>query len=202
MPHNRRNSAPKVRGGKVQRKNRSARTPTIYNTRQSYPAFDKERPGRGYKHVVRKKGLYAFIDILPQWDELAVGLDVVLLGKGRCDCMGWRRPGIVAICAWDRDIEWDDDWEGVCTEHEALLDNLGVVFYPQEDKGWHVGWTESTAQAFQLIHVFVHELGRHHDKMTTRSKRGAARGESYAEAYARKWEDTMLERYFEVFGMP
>ena len=34
------------------------------------------------------------------------------------------------------------------------------------------------------MHVFLHELGHHHDLMMTRSRRKTARGERYAEKYA------------------
>jgi len=47
-------------------------------------------------------------------------------------------------------------------------------------------WTEGQARAFQLVHVLLHELGHHHDRMTTRSQQNAARGERLAEEYARR----------------
>jgi len=57
-----------------------------------------------------------------------------------------------------------------------------------------------SAKAFQLIHIFIHELGHHHDRMTTRSKRAVARGEEYAENYARRFEDVIIEEYRRVFN--
>lgn len=47
---------------------------------------------------------------------------------------------------------------------------------------------------FQLLHVLPHELGHHRDRMTTRSRISAARGEPFAERYAnevfeRLWPD-------------
>jgi hypothetical protein len=56
-------------------------------------------------------------------------------------------------------------------------------------------------RAFQLIHIFIHELGHHHDRMTTRSKRDACRGEGYAETYARRFEDLLLARYRNEFPL-
>jgi len=200
MPHHRRKSTPKVRGGKVQRKNRSARTPTIY-TWQGHLVVDKEKPGRGYKHLAGKWDVRRFLGILPQWDELSGGLNTVLLAEGGYGCMGWHRPGIVAICAWDREIVWDDCDQKFYRGNKRLFDKLDVECRPN-GKEWYIDWTESKAKAFSLIDVLVHELGHHHDRMTTRSKRRTARGEPYAEAYARRWEDTILERYFEVFGLP
>jgi hypothetical protein len=38
--------------------------------------------------------------------------------------------------------------------------------------------------------------------MTTRSKRAAARGEGYAEAYALQYEERIWESYLRAFGTP
>jgi hypothetical protein len=63
-----------------------------------------------------------------------------------------------------------------------------------------VQWTEEQARAFQLLHILPHELGHHHDAITTRSWRGS-RGEAYAEDYALRvqaqvWPD--YARHFEL----
>ena len=62
----------------------------------------------------------------------------------------------------------------------------------------------NTAQvrAYQLLHVFLHELGHHHDRITTKSRAETARGENYAEQYAFKHEALIWERYIERFGLP
>ena len=207
MPRYYRRTTPKVRKGKVQRKNRWAPTPSWRNTPQACPAFDKERPGRGYRHLVRKPQLYGFIELLPEWDDLAVGLNAVLLAAGEPGCLGWHDPGIVAVCAWDRAIAWEDCCPGFYHDHEALFEKLGIPCYPyasspraEELDCVRVGFDESTAGAFLLIHVLIHELGHHHDRMTSRSQEHATRGESYAEEYARRWEDTILDRYTKAFG--
>ncbi len=51
-----------------------------------------------------------------------------------------------------------------------------------------------------LVHILVHVLGHHHDRMTTRSRKSTARGESFAERYAREHEDEILTRYRDAFG--
>jgi hypothetical protein len=50
------------------------------------------------------------------------------------------------------------------------------------------------------MHVLLHELGHHHDRMTTRSRNEAARGESYAETYANRYADRIWEAYEAEFG--
>ena len=59
---------------------------------------------------------------------------------------------------------------------------------------------QGQARAFQLVHVFVDELGHHHDRMTTHSKRATARGESYAEDYANRYTDRIWNHYLRTFG--
>jgi hypothetical protein len=193
-------TTPKVRGGKVQRKNRAALTPTCYNSPQEYPVFLKEKPGAGYRHLIRKHDLYRFVTMLPEWDELSKGINAVVLAPGRSGLLGWCTPGIVAIAAWVRDIEWEDSDEWFCREHEGILGKLDIPF-EEGETSWRVAFTESSARAFQLIHVFIHELGHHHDRMATRSKRHAARGEPFAEQYARRHEDTIIQRYRNEFDL-
>lgn len=191
-----RKTTPKVRRGKVQRKDRTLLSPNYWNTPQPYPALDRRRPGDGYRHLILKKDLECFIDMLPQWDELSVGLQAVVLAPGGKDCLGWHRDGVVGICAWERDLEWEDASPEFYEEHKELLAKLEVPCTLARPN-WHLSFDETTARAFQLIHVFVHELGHHHDRMTTRSKTNSARGEPYAESYARRYEDEIIRRYME-----
>src|SRR4051812_42395792 len=43
------------------------------------------------------------------------------------------------------------------------------------------------------------ELGHHHDRMTTWTKRQCGRGESFAESFAREHEDEIIARYQKAF---
>ena len=195
----RRKTTPKVRGGKVQRKNRSKPTPNYYNTPQSVPVLERQRPGPGYRHLIRKAHLVDFISILPDWDELSIGLNAVLLAPAEEDADGWHDEGIVAVCAWPRTM-WTEWIPQYVRDHRRILRRLGV---PCEKHGseYTCRFTEATARAFQLLHVLLHELGHHHDRMTTRTRRHAARGEGYAEHYANQYADLIFERYVEVLGL-
>ncbi len=62
-------------------------------------------------------------------------------------------------------------------------------------------FTQFSVKAFQLLHVFLHELGHHYDKMTTGSKREASRGEHFAEEYAVKNEEVIWEGYMKLHGL-
>jgi hypothetical protein len=69
-------------------------------------------------------------------------------------------------------------------------------------KNVELRWTEAQARGFMLLDVLEHELGHHHDRITTRGN-DAARGEPYAMAYARRvqaevWPDYL--RRFSIYG--
>jgi hypothetical protein len=57
--------------------------------------------------------------------------------------MGWHLPGVVAICAWEQDLWWDQTKPEWLVEHAHVLDLLGV-----ERRGEAVRWTEAQARAF------------------------------------------------------
>src|SRR5262249_8233012 len=147
-----------------------------------------------------RKDVFAFIELLPDWEELSLGLWLVLLAEGKENVGGWHFPGTVAICAWDREL-WESVERGFYKDHAALYERLGV---PCERPGerWLVKFSESTAAAYQLVHILLHELGHHHDRMTTRSLSRSSRGERYAERYAYAYEERIWESYLRVFGMP
>lgn len=197
-----RKTTPKVVNGRVQRKNRWARTPTYFNTPQATPAVDRLKPGIGYRHVLKKKDVLAFIDLLPDWQELSKGLNAVILAPGKWNCAGWyRRTGIVAICAWDRDL-WTEVYRSFFDEHRQVFEKIGVPWEETPDGYYLCKWTEASVRAYQLLHIFLHELGHHHDRMNTRSQRQCCRGEAYAEQYALRYAHVIWDRYCERFGLP
>src|SRR4051794_35379689 len=100
MRNGHRKSTPKVRDGKVQRKNRATPTPSYWNTLPEMPIIDRQRPGEGGRHLLMKRDVERFIELLPDWRELSVGLRAILLAPSNGRSMGWHRPGVVAVCAW------------------------------------------------------------------------------------------------------
>jgi hypothetical protein len=125
------------------------------------------------------------VEMLPGWDEVAGGLRTLILGSGYGDVLGWYSASYVALCEWERGLWWDDTLPRWVEQHADILDALDVE---QEPNGADVvlRWTEDQARAFMLLAVLPHELGHHHDRMTTRSKRFVARGEAFAEEYERR----------------
>jgi hypothetical protein len=183
-----RRQTPKVRGGRVQKKNNWARTPEPDEI-----VLERLDPGQGYRQLITIGQLREFIALLPAWDEVAVGLDAIVLDAGGENLMGWCEHGVVAVCAWEHDLWWGDGDPGWIVEHRDLLDRLEV--------GPDLHWTEAQARAFQLLHILPHELGHHHDRMTTRTQRYAARGEPYAEAYALEVLEGVWPAYASRFGI-
>ncbi len=58
-----RKTTPKVKNGRVQRKNRHELTPNYWNTRQDSIQIDIENPGKGYKHFLKKRDITGSICI-------------------------------------------------------------------------------------------------------------------------------------------
>jgi hypothetical protein len=185
-----RKTAPGVRHGDVQRKN---------NWRETEPrgAFIvRERPGAGYRHVLTVADVETFLDLLPEREAMCRGLHTVLLARAAYGADGWHVPGVVAVCAWSREL-WIEPTDHWLREHRELLERLGV----ERSSDGRLELSLSQIRAYQLLHVLLHELGHHHDAMTTRSGR-AGRGEPYAEGYAWHYERLIWTRYVERFGWP
>lgn len=196
-----RRGTPKVKDGVVQKKNNWAPTPSYFNTPQREPVVDKLNPGKGYRHVISRRDILNFINIVPDWAELSRGLNAIVLAPGEMFTSGYYRSiGTIHICAWD-----DDYWQvwrpRFFLEHHDVLERLGVPFEKDSGGDFLCKFNESTVRGWQLLHIFLHELGHHHDRMTTRSQQRCARGEPYAENYAIEFECRIWDRYRSEFDL-
>ncbi len=197
--HRNRKTATKVKNGRVQKKNRQEPTPNYWNTRQEELQLDIEKPGKGYKHFLKKRDIVKFLELLPNWEELNVELDAVILARGGGED-GWYSDGVVAICAWEK-----DKTVSLCkeyfNEHKKIFDRLNLE-YEVKANAVVCHFTEDQIRAYQLLHIFLHELGHHHDRISTKDRLdNAPRGEKYAEDYALKYEKIIWTRFFEEFNM-
>jgi hypothetical protein len=191
-------TAPQVIHRKVHLRHRSRRgAPAAEGNAPPVPVV-RQHPGRGFRHVLHASQVRAFLAILPDWDVLSRGLDNIVLAPGSDVRDGWHQPGVVAVCAWPRAL-WRTDCDRYFVQHSDLFARLGVPV-EQTEEGWLARFTESTARAYQLLHVLLHELGHHHDRMTTRRRVRTGRGEGYAERYALDYSERIWERYFKTFG--
>jgi hypothetical protein len=194
MVEMRRKTTPKVRDGKVQRKNRTDRSDLLPERLH----IIRERPGRGYKHYVTKEDIEKFIKLIPKWENKSIGLRAIYLDRGFVSRSGWHEPGKIAICAMEKDLTQDWEYDSY-EEHKELLERLGVPVTVLDDGYVRLEFTSATMKAYLLLHVFLHELGHHHDRMMTKSQVDAARGEDYAEGYANYFASLIWDEYFKVF---
>src|SRR3954462_6698373 len=124
MPVHRR-TAMKVRNGRGLKKNNWRLDPRDYRSlKQHEIRLDRRRPPVGSRHLITIAQLRAFIALLPAWDEVAIGLDAIVLDSAT-DCAGWCGPGVVAVCAWDADL-WEWWSREMVEEHRPILDVLEV----------------------------------------------------------------------------
>jgi len=194
-----RRTDPKVIGGKTRRANNNWRRTLARPSLGPQEIFvERRKPGKGHKHVVNRRQVTAFLELLPDWNEISQGLQGVILDEGGGGREGWHRPGTVGLCAWPEDtfVLVDESYQ---LTHREILAMLGVDI-EQTGYQWLLKYTPAQATAFTLMHVLLHELGHHHDRMTTRWQASSSRGESYAEQYANTYAPTIWDRYQETFG--
>jgi hypothetical protein len=119
-----RRTATKVKDGRVQRKNRHR--PTGHD---GY-VLHRESPGRGFRHVVTKRDVQAFIDIIPEWHRFAERLEHIVLVTGNHDWYGLYRfyhreeTGAIFLHAWADDLwmEIDTPW---FEDHATIFESCG-----------------------------------------------------------------------------
>lgn len=194
-----RRTATRIKKGSVQKKNRQARTPNYWNTRQDEIQIDIEAPGKGYKHFLKKRDIKQFLVILPNREEIDVEFDAIVLSYGSGYRDGYYCDGVVCICAWEKEmtVEYNLNYFNA---HKNIFDKLGIKYTIKKDYAV-CDFTENQIKAYQLLHILLHELGHHHDRINTKSKRRCARGENYAENYAFKYEEIIWNKYFEYFSL-
>lgn len=197
---NRRKTAPKVKNGVVQKKNNHEIT-----AREKY-VVDRERPDKGYKHVISKRDIHDFIELIPDWSEVSTGIESIILDSGSDSFDGmyqhyyYENTGAIRLSAWPKEL-WVDFEKDYYEEHRWHLNLLGVVCEEREND-WYCHFTENQARAFMLMHIFLHELGHHVDKLRSKNQQVMAGGEEFAENYANKLFEVIWPSYVNRFGEP
>jgi len=191
-------TARKVKDGKVQKKNNHRHT--------VWRGFvvDRASPRQGFKHLVSKREIFDFIELIPNYRELLYGIECIILtpgsetsdgryvrhsdtGTGTIEISAWRSDLVQEIPAW---------YFGV---HQSIFEKIELKSEKKDDV-YTCWFDEAKAKAFILTHVFVHELGHHHDRMNR--KHAGSRGEGYAEDFANRLEDAVWPSYVARFGKP
>lgn len=157
----------------------------------------REPPGKGFRHFLTRKTVRSFIELLPQWEDITSGLDYILLARAEPGCDGWYDGKVVAISAWEQDC-WRSVPSDYFAEHKLVLKRLNVETV-KIGRNYLCKFNPSSVKAFQLLHVLLHELGHHFDRISSFSKKTSSRGEVYAEKYAASYEELVWERYGDRF---
>ncbi len=205
-----RKTASKVIGGHVLRKNNHTRTVSL-----GY-VVDRERPRKGYKHVLKKKDVHDFIDIIPGWHEYADGLEEIILTPGGRDSFGSyysysnEDTGVIYLAAWNEEM-WMDFNVDFFDEHKWLFDHLGLTYEEKvvkdpRGRGTYTAmgcyFSASQAKAFMLLNVFLHEIGHHVNRRTKQVKEWCPGGEPFAEKFADDLFHKLWPAYVDKFGHP
>jgi len=194
-----RRTATKVKDGRVQRKNRHR------PTGHAGYVLDRESPGRGFRHVVTKRDVQAFIDIVPGWDRLSERLERVVLAAPGDGCDGLyeffhrEETGAIYLHAW-RDDLWMDLTVPYFDRHQYIFDKL-CVSYDRHEDCVTCRFTDAQARAFMLLHIFMHELGHHYDHIHQKHI-GSSKGDDYAERFASSRFEQLFPAYVRMFGHP
>lgn len=204
-----RKTTPKVRDGQVQKKNRWAKSVDADDALLGNLGicFEARGPGPGRRHVITELDVRRFLRCIPNWESHAEGLSAIVLGSSE-DAMGeYDSRGIIYLYSWERDLFWDAE-EEFFNEHKATLMRLGVPHDAPVDGGVPLYFDERSARAFQLVHIFLHELGHHVNRRATSARtrrwrlQDQERSEELAESWAVQMEDRVWPRYKEFFGSP
>ena len=192
-----RKTSPKVRGGKVQKKNNHRLT-----LKRGF-VVDRVSPRKGFKHLVTKQELFDFIELIPNWQQVLYGIECILLSEGSDEVDGLYLPyrrektGIIRISAWRKELV-QEIRKDYFDAHISIFEKIDLKFERRKDcvNCW---FDEPKAKAFVLMHVFLHELGHHHDFM---QRRAISSGETFAQDFAKRLENTIWPKYIEKFGKP
>jgi len=203
---------PKVRDGRAQKKNRAERSVDADDKLLSKAGITLETrsPGPGRRHVVTELDVQRFLRCIPDWEVHSAGLRAIVLAD--CDdCLGrYDHRGIIYLASWDKDLFWECE-RAFFKEHEPTLVRLGVPSDACPEGNIPLYFDESSARAFQLVHIFLHELGHHRDRTSpltsgaermSRQRLALRRGEDFAESWALHMEELVWPRYKEFFGVP
>jgi hypothetical protein len=193
-----RRTATKVKDGRVQRKNRHR--PTGHD---GY-VLDRESPGRGFCHVASKRDVQAFIDLVPEWHRFSERLERIVLARhsehdGQYAFYHREETGAIFLHAWPEDL-WMEIATPYFEAHRDIFESLGVSYDLLEDCVM-CRFTEAQARAFTLLHVFMHELGHHYDRLHQKHL-GSTKGEDYAERFATSRFGQLFPLYVRIFGDP
>jgi hypothetical protein len=200
-----RKTTPRVKDGRVQKKNRATTTaPDGYTLGESLQLV-RHAPGPRHVHVVDEHDIRRFLELLPDWSTLSTGIHAIVLDRDRRFDGCYRHDGVIVLASWPEEIVQEFSIE-YYDQHREVFERIGVPCEVLTEPSLEgaIGkpeqyarcWFEPhTARDYLLMHVFLHELGHHHDRRTLPGATYCKRGEDYAEAWAVARERELWSRY-------
>jgi hypothetical protein len=210
-----RKTIPRVKNGRVQRKNRDAATaPDDYTLGASFQIV-RHAPGPYNVHVVDEHDVRRFLGLLPDWSTLGVGIPAIVIDANCQRFEGcYRKDGVIVLTSWPAEMmrevplwHYDAHWEvfqriGVPCEIVEAPTGEDVACELEPEPFARCWFEPHTARDYMLMHTLLHELGHHQDARTQRRGARVDRGEDYAEAFAFQREQELWPRYRAAFGRP
>jgi hypothetical protein len=188
-----RKSAPGVRDGTTQKKNRTTVSPDVYVHEFDSLVVQRIRPAKGFYHAVTPTDIRRFVRLIPDWARVAEQVKAVILTPGGDDCYGrYNNAGIIKLDAWPK-----NEPVFVPARKGWLLSSIGV-----DHASGLVSLQPKQAKCFLLMGTFLHELGHHVDRVNTRSRADATNGEPFAIAYEHRVQQELWPAYCCEFGTP
>ena len=200
-----RKSAPGVRDGQTLRKNNWKRSPSFYFDSQSRLAIDRRRPGAGYRHLLMKRDIERFVNLIPNWNELSRGLDLISLDRGRRDYHGWYDRGAIGICAWPLEMS-SPVYLCWVAEHQYFLPRIGARLEDNRPRGEvfvHLDPGRPVRKCINSATSFCTNSATTPTACTPERKKTTVRAAKTSRRTTRTiWKPLVLERYFDEFGLP
>lgn len=193
----------KVVDGRVRPKNRRTHTVLGATERRLHVARDPARTG--FRHLLTVDDVWRFVGLLDDWPELSEGLSTIRLAEGSYR-FGYGGLREIAVHAFPKRMRMPVRWFDA--HGKRLLEVLDVRTVRElssrpptreRDALEEVYcFDENTARAWQLLDVFLHELGHHHDALS-HSSGFSERGERYALDWAEARARALWPRYQRAF---
>jgi hypothetical protein len=136
-----------------------------------------------------------------------VGIEAIVLTAGGADHHGRYRTysrektGAIEIPAWEEDL-WRWHTRPFFEHHRSFFERIELAFDDADDDEVECRYTKAQAKAYLLLHVFLHELGHHVDRMQSKQQTAGRRGEELAERYANELLEVLWPSYLRMFGDP
>jgi hypothetical protein len=195
-----RKTNPGVRGGKVQKKNWDGTTHNFYDHDEPELVIQRRKPGAGARHILANEDIRRFIGIIPEWEKWSKRLRAILMSAHHEYYLGvYNTEGVIKISAWPRSL-WVEISDAFYKIEAPLIERIGAET-ERLSWGYLVKYTEEQAKAAQLLGTFLHELGHHVDRVSSRNTDDCHRGEPYADRFMLEWAEKLWPAYQRAFKL-